>query len=191
MEQACVLIGICGAPSTGKTTLARRLTARLAQAGAPAALLPEVARILAERGVAIDQAMGAADYDAFLEGYRERDTAAAGLAIADRTPVDHFSYLAANANATPEQLGRHRTTVLADIHRYRLLLYLPIEFPLRPDGFRITDVGYQRQLDAAIRELLDAVAVPWLTLSGQRSVRLKAAEAAVRAACPEWFAAEN
>jgi nicotinamide riboside kinase len=182
-----VLIGICGAPSVGKTTLARKLTARLAQAGAPAHVLPEVARILAERGVAIDQAMGAADYDAFLAGYRERDSAAAGLAIADRTPVDHYSYLAVNANASPEQLVRHHAAVLADVRRYRLLLYLSIEFPLRPDGFRITDPVYQRSLDEAIRALLGETDVPWVALAGQRGMRLRAAEAAVQAACPEWF----
>ena len=186
-QPASVLIGICGAPSVGKTTLARKLVARLAAEGAPAHVLPEVARILAERGVAIDQAMGDSDYDAFLAGYRERDSGASGLALADRTPVDHFSYLAANANAAPELLARHHAAVLADVRRYRLLLYLPIEFPLRADGFRITDPAYQHRLDAAIRALLDEVAVPWLRLSGQRNARLFAADAAVRAACPEWF----
>jgi nicotinamide riboside kinase len=182
-----VLIGICGAPSVGKTTLAHKLAQRLAAAGAPAHVLPEVARILAQQGVAIDQAMGAADYDAFLAGYRTRDAEARGLAIADRTPVDHYSYLAANANAAPELLARHQAAVLADVRRYRLLLYLPIEFPLRADGFRITDPDYQRRLDEAILALLREVAVPWQKLSGQRAERQRLAEAAVREACPEWF----
>ncbi len=161
---APVLIGICGAPSVGKTTLARKLVLRLAKAGAPAELLPEVARIVAEQGVAIDQAMEAADYDAFLAGYRARDAAAAGLAIADRTPVDHYSYLAANANAGPELRARHHSAVLHDIARYRLLLYLPIEFPLRADGFRITDPAYQQLLDEAIRALLAEVAEAFVPL---------------------------
>ena len=186
---APVLIGICGAPCVGKTTLAHKLTARLAAAGAPAALLPEVARILAERGVAIDKDMREADYDAFLAGYRERDSDASGLAVADRTPVDHYSYLAANANAAPEMLERHHAAVLEDITRYRLLLYLPIEFPLRADGFRVTDPAYQQRLDEEIRKLLDEVTVPRRILKGQRGPRLKTAEAAVKAACPEWFPA--
>jgi len=164
------ILGICGAPGTGKTTLAGWLTRKLAAAQRNAELLPELARMLTERGVHIDGAMREADYDAFLAAYEERDRSVlAPLAIADRTPVDHCSYLLVNQNIAPEFLQRHQEIALAALLRYRVMLYLPIQFPIKDNGFRETSPEYQRALDTAITGMLERVDVPIIEIRGNKT----------------------
>lgn len=178
------IVGICGAPCTGKTTLARRLVERLEALGHAAAYLEEPARLLAARGVKIDREMGEADYDNFLTAYKERDSTPAPLAIADRTPVDHFSYIAANRNLPRRLRERHRRAVHAAMGNYCLLLYLPVELELEDDSFRVTCPEYQRKLDAAIRRMLAAVRTPHVTVKGPVEERLNSALAAISGAWP-------
>lgn len=179
------LLGICGAPSTGKTTLARMLHRELSARGVECALLVEPARELAPRGVRIDAAMQPEDYEAFLSAYLARDTACDVLGVADRTPVDHYSYLAVNQGLALEFLQRHHDAALAALTRYRVLLYLPPRLRLVDDRFRITDQAYRDALDTAIRVLLREARVPVLSISGPRQARLVAALAAVREHWPE------
>lgn len=180
------ILGICGAPCTGKTTLAGWLTAELAGRGLACELLPELARLLAERGVRIDGAMRETDYDAFLAAYQERDSAAqAALAVADRTPVDHMSYLAVNRNAAPDLIGRHHEAALEAMRRYRLVLYLPVQFPPRDDSFRETSVTYQRELGRAITAMLPQVVPPVVTIRGGIVEMRRRALAAIRQGWPE------
>ena len=177
------ILGICGAPCTGKTTLAGWLTAELAGRGLVCELLPELARLLAAQGVRIDGAMRDQDYDAFLAAYQERDSAArAALAIADRTPVDHLSYLAVNRNVAPDFVSRHRETALDAMRRYRLVLYLPVQFPPQDDSFRETSIAYQRELDGAIEATLPEIAPPVVTVRGDIEETRCRALAAIRQA---------
>ena len=179
------IVGISGGPCTGKTTLARWLAQALTERGVRCRLLPEPARLLAPRGVRIDQHMRAADYDAFLTAYAQRDGEARGtLAIADRTPVDHFSYLAANANIPEDFRRKHYRAALAQAHRYRLIVYLPIELPLRDDKFRTTSPHYRRKLDRAIVAMLEEVDVPVVTIHGERETRQQSALDAVARTFP-------
>ena len=174
MTHQPLLFGICGAPCTGKTTLSRMASRRLTVAGYHCEVLPELARILTARGVKIDDAMGPADYDAFLHAYDERDAQLeAQVTLADRTPIDHYSYLAVNENAVPEQLANHQAHVLSAIKRYNLLFYLPIHFRMRDDGFRNTDPVYQEHLDNAIRKLLNLTDVPVVTLGADKRKRAR------------------
>lgn len=179
------ILGICGAPSTGKTTLAQALHARLCQLGADCLLLPEPARELARCGVRIDTAMQAEDYDAFLAAYIARDAACPALGVADRTPADHYCYLATNA-ALPEAFKqRHLTAVLDALARYRALIYLPPELELVDDSFRSTSPRYRLALDAALQEMLRRSGVPVVAIGGAREARLAAALDVARACWPE------
>lgn len=183
------LLGICGAPSTGKTTLARMLHRELSARGVECALLHEPARRLAEQGVRIDAAMRPEDYEAFLGAYLERDAACCVLGVADRTPVDHFSYLSVNQGLAPDFLQRHHDAALGALARYRLLLYLPPRLKLVDDRFRVTDPAYRDALDTAIRALLREARIPVVSISGPRHARLSAALNAVRDNWPELSAA--
>jgi nicotinamide riboside kinase len=182
------ILGISGAPGTGKTTLAGWLHRKLSTIDLDCELLAEPARELAAQGVKIDQKMSAGDYDAFIRAYAARDgSASAPLAIADRTPVDHYSYVAANANLERHLVGRHRRLAREALEPYRRLIYLPIEFPLRADGFRVTSEQYRRALDSAIAEMLADVSVPVTVIRGNRNQRRRALLAIVRQTWPELF----
>lgn len=187
------IAGICGAPCTGKTTLAEWLHAELSANGRACTLLTEPARELAARGVRIDAAMRRADYDAFLAAYLERDAGAGSgvLAIADRTPLDHFCYLAVN-----RELGRHRSLSAAFVERhrraalealapYRLLLYLPNALGLADDSFRTADPEYQAALDAVLLKLLAEVQLPLVHLPVALPERRQAALNAIAECWPE------
>jgi nicotinamide riboside kinase len=182
---AANILGLSGAPSTGKSTLARALAQALNAQGIPCALLGEPARELARRGVRIDDAMGLGDYDAFLGAYISRDEACPGLGVADRTPADHYSYLVANQPLPPEFMRRHHAAALSALERYRVVLYLPPELPLVDDNFRILRPDYRAVLDTAIQALLAESSVPVVTLQGPRPLRLAHALAAVRRYWPE------
>lgn len=184
------ILGICGAPGTGKTTMASWLHGKLAAAGLNCELLEEPARILAMQGVRIDAAMSTADYNAFLKAYQQRDLGAqAALAIADRTPVDHCSYLEVNRNMPPRFVDRHRRDAQAALAHYRLVFYLPVQFPLRDDGFRVTSVKYQRELDRAIQALLAKAPVRVVEVRGSKNQRKRTLLEEVQQAWPELFSA--
>jgi nicotinamide riboside kinase len=182
------IVGICGAPCTGKTTLARWCLRKLQRLGLDCELLEEVARILAKQGVAIDRWMLESDYDAFLAGYLARDgLVSSNIAIADRTPVDHFSYIAVNRNVDSTFSERHQDAALRALECYRLLLYLPIEIPMTDDYFRETSPQYQRDLDREISRMLNQVAVPVVKIRGSRRNRYSTALKAIKQAFPELF----
>jgi nicotinamide riboside kinase len=180
------ILGVTGAPCTGKTTLIEWLALQLGESGCDCEQLPEPARMLAARGVQIDGAMREPDYEAFLAAYNERDLAArAPLAIADRTPVCYMSYITTNANVSRDFVAQHKGLALGALARYRLLLYLPVQFPMVDDGFRETSLNYQCSLDSAISAMLKEVEVPIVELRGDKQQRRKAALAAIGEYWPE------
>jgi len=182
------ILGISGAPGTGKTTLANWLHRKLSRNNLECELLAEPARRLAVQGVRIDQQMSVNDYDAFIRAYTERDSSAsAPLAIADRTPVDHYSYLAANRNMDQRFVEHHRNLAHGAMERYRHLIYLPVEFPLQADGFRVTSEAYRRELDQAINDMLKDIGLPVVVISGGLTQRRRALLAIVRQMWPELF----
>lgn len=186
----CIL-GISGAPCTGKTTLAGWLWRKLRADGLDCELLEEPARELVRRGVRIDQHMSEADYEAFLRAYDDRDRAAgARLAIADRTPVDHCSYLAANRYLDQGFVDHHRRQARGAMARYRLVLYLPVAFPLKEDGFRVTSDRYRLALDSSINAMLAEIDVPVVKVSGSVARRRRELMKIVRESWPELFAAQ-
>jgi nicotinamide riboside kinase len=180
------ILGVTGAPCTGKTTLVEWLARKLGESGCDCEQLPEPARILAAHGVLLDTAQREEDYDAFLTAYNKRDAGAiAPLAIADRTPVCHMGYITTNANASRDFVARHRDAAIGALAQYRLLLYLPVQFPMVDDGFRETSLSYQRSLDGAISAMLAEVEVPIVELRGDKRQRRQSALAAIREYWPE------
>lgn len=173
-------IAIVGSFSTGKTTLAEAAAPKL---GLP--LLPEVAREIASQGFELDKdATVETETLIFLRQYYNEMTHPSF--IGDRSLVDVMAY----AGWVLEHQDRRKEFALwdtcLDIARHHLrsqytdVFYLPIEFPIVPDGLRPMDPDFQADIDRRLVELLHAYDVKYATLTGGVEVRLDALLDAMR-----------
>lgn len=167
-------IAVVGSFSTGKTTLAEAAAEPL---GLP--LLPEVAREVAAEGFKLDKdATPEVETLIFLRQYRNELRHPAF--IADRSLLDVMAY----AGWVLEHQERRREFALWDAcldiaeHRLRTqythVVYLPIEFPIVPDGLRPLDEDFQRDIDRRILELLERYGLRYETLTGPVESRVAA-----------------
>jgi len=165
-------IAIVGSFSTGKTTLAEAAAEPL---GLP--LLPEVAREVAAEGFQLDKdATPEVETLIFLRQYRNELRHPAF--IADRSLLDVMAY----AGWVLDHQERRREFALwdacVDIAEHRLrtqythVVYLPIEFPIVPDGLRPMDEEFQRDIDQRILGLLERYGLAYETLTGSVEDRL-------------------
>jgi nicotinamide riboside kinase len=177
-------IAIVGSFSTGKTTLAEMAAEPL---GLP--LLPEVAREVAAEGFKLDKdATPEVETLIFLRQYRNEMRHPAF--IADRSLLDVMAY----AGWVLDHQERRREFALWDAcldvaeHRLRTqythVVYLPIEFPIVPDGLRPMDPEFQQDIDRRILELLDRYGIKYQTLTGSIEDRLAALNGLITAAKP-------
>lgn len=167
-------IAIVGSFSTGKTTLAEAAAPKL---GLP--LLPEVAREIAAQGFKLDKdATVETETLIFLRQYYN-EMIHPGF-VGDRSLVDVMAY----AGWVLSHQERRREFALwdtcLDIARHHLrsqytdVFYVPIEFPIVPDGLRPIDPEFQADIDGRLRELLHTYDVKYATLSGSVEQRLDA-----------------
>lgn len=165
-------IAIVGSFSTGKTTLAETAAEPL---GLP--LLPEVAREVAAEGFKLDKdATPEVETLIFLRQYRN-EMRHPGF-IADRSLIDVMAY----AGWVLDHQDRRREFALwdacVDIAEHRLrtqythVIYLPIEFPIVPDGLRPMDTDFQSDIDRRILGLLDRYGLAYETLTGSIEERV-------------------
>lgn len=172
-------IAIVGSFSTGKTTLAEALAPKL---GLP--LLPEVAREIAAQGFKLDKdATVETETLIFLRQYHNEMTHPAF--VGDRSLVDVMAY----ADWVLEHQDRRKEFALWDtcleIARHQLrsqytdVFYLPIEFPIVPDGLRPMDPDFQADIDRRLVRFLELYDVKYETLTGSVEERLDALVQAV------------
>ena len=106
--------------------------------------------------------------------------------VMTRCPLDTLAYARVNArNATgPAKEGfqiihdHHLRKFKQDEASQQMLkqsvfLYLPIEFPLEQDGVRPMDVEYQKQVDAAMRQLIYELDITPIVVSGTVEERMR------------------
>lgn len=60
-----------------------------------------------------------------------------------------------------------------------LIVYCPIEFELSADGLRDTDIETQHRLDFFIKNMLDTMNIPYITVTGSVEERVAQVEAAL------------
>src|SRR5688572_13218233 len=148
-------IAIVGSFSTGKTTLAEAAAPKL---GLP--LLPEVAREIVSLGFKLDRdATVEAETLIFLRQYYNEITHASF--VGDRSLIDSLAY----AEWVLSHQERRKEFALWDAcldlakhslrSAYTHVFYLPVEFPIVPDGLRPMDPEFQADIDGRIRRLLD------------------------------------
>lgn len=172
-------IAIVGSFSTGKTTLAEAAAEPL---GVP--LLPEVAREVAAMGFALDKdATPEVETLIFLRQYANEMQHADF--VGDRSLLDVMAY----AGWVLDNQPRRREFALWDeclrVAEYRLrsqytdVFYLPVEFPIVPDGLRPMDPAFQADIDVRMLDILDRYGITYETLAGSVEERLARLIAAV------------
>ena len=174
-------VAIVGSFSTGKTTLAEAVAEPLGLS-----LLPEVAREVASLGFKLDKdATPEVETLIFLRQlYNEmiHDDF-----VGDRSLIDVMAY----AGWVLDNQERRREFALWDacvqVAEYQLrsqythVFYLPIEFPIVPDGLRPLDPDFQKEIDERMVRLLDLHDVRYEALTGPVEERIEQLTARVRA----------
>lgn len=174
-------IAIVGSFSTGKTTLAEAAAEPL---GLP--LLPEVAREVAALGFKLDKdATPEVETLIFLRQFRNEMIHP--HFVSDRSLIDAMAYAGWVLDNQPRRKENALWDACMDIAEQRLrsqythVFYLPVEFPIVPDGLRPLDPEFQREIDERMRALLERYDVAHEPLAGSVEERLEALTQRVRA----------
>jgi nicotinamide riboside kinase len=174
------VIGFVGAPSTGKTTLARAVANEAGLRGLSVEFVAEYARTYIQRvgGVSsvFDQLL---IFDA--QARREDDAIGTGadLVVAETPTFTGYAFgLAMMGGRRP---AAREAEALEVLHRwirrrvavYDIVYYLPVELPLQRDGTRLETERVRRDLDAKLKATLD-LWVPYRAVTGAFEDRIKA-----------------
>lgn len=174
-------IAIVGSFSTGKTTLAEAAAERL-----ELPLLPEVAREVVALGFKLDKdATPEVETLIFMRQFYNEMTHE--HFVGDRSLIDAMAY----AGWVLDNQKRRKEFALWDAcvkiaefqlrSQYTHVFYLPIEFPIVPDGLRPLDPDFQQEIDDRMRALLDRYSVHHEILAGSVEERLDRLEHHLRA----------
>ena len=172
-----ICIGINGAESTGKTTLAAELAAALGKAtGQPVAWVPEVLRKWCEDAgrtpLAHEQA-------SILRTQHQRIDAAARthpLVVCDTTGLMTAVYSRAifgDRTLDERAAALHRRSI-------SMTLLTAIDLPWVADGFLRDGPHVREPVDSMLRELMQTHGIAFAVVSGEGPTRLKQALAAVQ-----------
>lgn len=108
---------------------------------------------------------------------RELEIPLKDITISDRSTYDQlayvtYAYLRGRIGLNDFTTLRQRLMDWGAL--YDLIVYLPIEFPLVPDGVRSLDESYREDIDRLIRDILDANVEEerMITLTGDVTTRL-------------------
>jgi nicotinamide riboside kinase len=175
MADSAIRIAIVGAESTGKTTLAAALAARLAaDSGLRVAWVPELLREWCEHSGRTPQAHEQA---AILQTHHERIEAAAAdndVIVCDTTAlmISIYSRLLFG--------DRSLETRAAELHRsMALTLLTALDLPWVADGHLRDGPHVREPVDALVREALTVHRLPWAVVAGSGPARLESAVDAV------------
>ena len=166
-------IAIVGSFSTGKTTLGNEL-ARLLDLP----LLPEVARQIVELGFKLDKdATPETETLIFLRQWHAETTHPEF--VGDRSLIDVMAYASWVLENQEFRKEHYLWEACLDIasqnlrSQYSHVLYLPIEFPIVPDGLRPEDPEFQKDIDARILDILHTYDVQYYRVTGSVDERVR------------------
>lgn len=150
---------------TGKTTIAKQLAKYK-----KFKLLPEVARLMHDKGYKLDKEI-TVEVEMLIAEHQEEIEKEEGSWVADRCFVDLLAYTLV---LFPEEEDLHNDiNDRLDKAKYDIIFYTPIEFPIRDDGVRSTNKEFQTKIDDTIKDILKTI--PHVILRGTKEARLKKA----------------
>jgi len=170
-----IVVGIVGAESTGKTSLAQALAGRLNAEGIIATAVPELLRGWCER-----------------EGRTPRPDEQAGIAASQTDAIDaasrQFDVVLCDTTALmtaiySEYIFNDRSLIEAGLAFHRrcdLTLLTALDIEWVADGLQREGPHVRPPIDALIRHALDEGHLPWTLVSGQGEARVQTALDAIR-----------
>lgn len=175
-----IRIAIVGSFSTGKTTLAEVLARKL---NLP--LLPETAREVVSLGFKLDKdATPETETLIFLKQYNNEMSTE--QFVGDRSLIDVMAYagwVLDNQVPSKERALWEECEKLAERRlrgNYSHVFYLPIEFPIVPDGLRPEDPVFQAEIDERLTSILKYHDIGYRELRGSVEERIDEIEAALK-----------
>ena len=178
-----LLVGLCGGPSSGKTTLARALANELGLQGRNAEFVPEYARehiANCDRSV-INNPRDLLHQAVILPTQMEREDAvpdAVEFVISDSPLLIHGVYTQMMTNFLDHNQKmfymRHLQTLLENRDRYDPVFFLPpndIEF--KTDGLRKQDAERAHNIGEKIKAFLVYYDIPFHTITGSVEERVQ------------------
>lgn len=175
-------VAICGAHSTGKTTLINAMR----QIRPEVEVIGGVVRGLIRRGyrfgLETDMESMMAYACAQFEQERRAASSAAPVILSDRVLLDGVAYVQANQGWVGAKQWKSRLQIKflravaeQELMFYDAVVHVPIEFPLEDDDVRPTSEEYQRRVDDRLRLLTDSISeqLPIRRVSGTLEQRLE------------------
>ncbi len=177
---AALCVAIVGAESTGKTTLAQALAARLREEMAPqnlrVAWVPEVLRDWCNANGRTPQAHEQAS---ILHAQQDRITAATkdhAIVVCDTTPLMTAVY----SRIVFGDLSLHTSAAQWHARTMHVTLLTALDLPWVADGLQRDGPQVQAPVDQALRELLQNHGMAYHVVSGQGPARLAHARTALQ-----------
>ncbi len=155
-------VGLTGTHGTGKTSLAHSLVGHLKELGFNAGYIREFVRDCPlPVGTEKENSAPAQTWILCRQLLEELEAANKyDILVCDRTVIDNYAYFLWNLRAgrlANESLQKIAETIFESwAHSYDFIIKLPITVPLSPDGFRSTDLEWQKEIDKIITEILAA-----------------------------------
>jgi deoxyadenosine/deoxycytidine kinase len=167
-------IAISGSHCTGKSTLVDTLAVKGVFPNS-VLFITEIVRGLVVGGVKVNQFNDHKSQMTILEAHHKNILNYKDF-ITDRCSLDAFVYSTwnyLNGGCSYREWKEYEEIFLDCINSYDYIFYLPIEFPIVSDGFRDTDVEYQKQIHELFIRLSKMYAINLITLRGSVEERIE------------------
>jgi hypothetical protein len=162
----CIRIGMTGASSVGKSTLALKLKEALGRRPDVGyiPMVDGVGRKLIQAGRSQDRETTFEDYGAYFREHLENlyNQPLTRYVIYTRTFFDPLAYADASGKLVGDWMNMARAAARMVAEKFSVYFYVPVEdgVPLEDDGLRSTDAVFQADLDRAVVRVLGEF-VPW------------------------------
>jgi hypothetical protein len=149
-------VALVGTHGVNKTTIAYELAGVLKRRGKTVELLTEIAR---ECPFPLNEQATRQAYQWIIAKQIQLEIEKlprAEILVCDRAVLDNFAYYVRRFANTGDDCRALQAYCRSWMKSYDLLVRLPIKQALTSDGFRSTDVNFQRQIDSLCDELFES-----------------------------------
>lgn len=174
---------LTGSHGVGKTTLAGALATALRGRGS-VEVIPETARLLAEKGYLVNDEMNDRGVIAYINMYlKNTRCTTAEYILSDRSIFDLYLYVSNSKTRAVAETTKSmiKELVFLESARVDTYVYVPVEFAMMADGLRPEDEEYRRSIDRSVKDLTRYFSLKCVAVSGSVEQRVHSVLEAVNA----------